>query len=133
MRPGCIEDLLYFVEAGRAYTQLTPFAFDAESYAKNVLRLLDDPMVVTVVTGEPVTGHSVARLSPSLYDDGQIIGRVFTTWGKGGLSCLREVERQCFNRGASFVIVDAWMEPRLEKVYLRQGYESADRLFVKER
>ena len=133
MRPGCIEDLVYFIEAGREYSKETPFRFDAESYARNVIQLLNDPQVITMVTGNPVTGHSVARLTPSLYDESEIIGRVFTTWGKGGLRCFQEVERQCFQRGARFVMADTWIEPRLANVYRRRGYQAADSLLVKAR
>ena len=130
MRLARIDDLDYFIQAGREFCEHSPFAFNEPDYARNVLRILDDPIHIVIV--EPGLAHCAAQLAPSLYDSSQIIGRVFSTWGTGGLKCFSGVERECQRRGAVFLIADAWLTPRIAKFYRRRGMREADRVFLKE-
>lgn len=129
MRPAKHSDIGYFVRAGREFCAFTPFQFDAPSYAEAIHALLDDPNVIAIVGDEC---HCVARLAPNFYNAGEVVARIISTWGKGGLECFREVERLCTERGARFIMADSWIEPRIERFYERQGMTRMDSVFIKE-
>lgn len=120
----------YFIRAGEEFCQSTPFTFHAPSYAKNVAGVLTDPEAIAIVFGEPVTGHCVAKLSRNLYNDSEIIARIVTTWGNGGLKCYREVRRQAKKIGANFIRADVYIEPRMAKVYERDGMVLTDGVYT---
>lgn len=131
MRPAGYEDIDYFVRAGKEFCEYTPFSFDVKSYSEVIKSLIDDPYCVLVVDGEPAKCHSVAKLVPNFYNANEIVAKVFTTWGLGGLKCFREVERQCRERGAKFLIADSMIAPRVMKFYERRGMEHQDSVFIK--
>lgn len=132
MREPTHEDIPYFIRAGRAFSDLTPLGFDSGSYAENVRQMIDSPSVIAVVDGDPVRAHCAAALTPSLYDASEVIARVYTTWGPGGLRCFREVEKRAKERGARFLIADSFAEPRVMKFYERIGMQQADITYIKE-
>ncbi len=132
MRRARHEDIEYFVQAGWDWCKHTPFTFDEEDYAGIVHALIDDRDCIAVVDGEPVRCHSVAKLSPSFYNAGEVIAKVFTTWGDGGLNCFVEVERLAKERGAKFLIADSFIAPRIIKFYERRDMYLTDSVFIKE-
>lgn len=131
MRPARHDDIDYFIRAGREFCKETPFAFNAEDYAERVHKIINDPNTVSIVNGDPVCCHSAATLYPSMYDASQIIARVFTTWGPGGLDCFVEVEHRCRDRGAAFIMADSYIAPRIMRFYKRRGMKRADSVFIK--
>ena len=131
MRPAEHKDIEYFVRVGKEFCEYTPFSFDAESYAEIIGSLIDDPDCVSVVGGDPVKCHSVAKLVPNFYNANEIVAKVFTTWGKGGLKCFAEVEKICRDRGAKFLIADSMIEPRVIKFYEKHGMSHQDSVFMK--
>ncbi len=132
MRKAVHSDINYCVLAGREFCEQTPFEFDEESYSLVVHSLVDDPDVVFVVDGDPVQCHSVAKLIPNFYNANEIIAKVFTTWGAGGLRCFVEVERLAKEKGAKFIMADSLREPRIERFYERRGMTIQDSVFIKE-
>ena len=132
MREANHSDVDYFVQAGKEFCEQTPFKFDQESYRSVIHSLVDDPDVVSVVDGDPVKCHSVAKLIPNFYNANEIIAKVFTTWGIGGLRCFIEVEKITKARGAKFIIADSMIAPRIIRFYERQGMTCQDSVFIKE-
>lgn len=129
VRKATYDDLDYFIEAGRDFCLHTPFSFDADSYGESVKAILANPDCLAYVTG---TGHSVALLVPNFYNSDEIIAKVFTTWGKGGLKCFREVEKQSRAKGAKFIMADSYIQPRVIKFYERIGMRLADWVYIKD-
>ena len=129
MRDALQSDIPYFVEAGRQFVQFTPFSFDAESYAEALERIIDaETTVSSVIEGK---GHCAATLGPSMFDSRELIARVFTTWGRGGLRCFIDVERKAKKRGAKFIVADSYVEPRIIKFYERRGMFLTDSVYLK--
>ena len=131
MRSAEHNDIDYFVEAGREFCEYTPFSFDAESYAEVIHELIDDEDCVSMVDGDPVRCHSVAKLMPNFYNASEIVAKIFTTWGNGGLNCFVEVERICKQRGAGFLMADSMITPKVTRFYERNGMELQDSVFIK--
>ena len=129
MRKAEHSDLAWFIEAGRAFCEHTPFEFDEGSYANACMTLIDSPEVISAV-GDRC--HCLALLVPNFYNGNEIIAKVFTIWGNGGLKCFREVERQAKERGAKFILADSFVEPRLCKFYERHGMTLTDSVYLKE-
>lgn len=121
----------YFVSAGREFCKHTPFSFDPESYAEMAKGIIESPDVICIVDGDPVRCHCAAKLVPSLYDSQQVVARVFTTWGRGGLNCFERVEGLCREAGAHFLIADALIAPAITRFYERRGMKQIDTLFMK--
>lgn len=119
----------HFIGAGRDFCAITGFSFDDESYAKSLQEILDAENSI-VVTGDGC--HCVAMLVPSLYDSRETIARVFSTWGRGGLRCFREVERIAKERGARYMIADQMYDKRIGSFYRRIGMREADTTYIKE-
>ena len=132
MRTAEHADIDYFIKAGMEFCEYTPFSFDAESYAVVIHNLVDDADCVAIVDGDPVKCHSVAKLIPNFYNADEIVAKVFTTWGPGGLKCFAEVERICKARGARFLMADSMIAPRVQKFYERRGMTQQDSVFIKE-
>ena len=130
MREARHEDIDYFIRSGKAFCESTPFSFDAESYAEAVHNIIDDPDCISAVI--PGKAHCVAKLVPNFYNDSEIIAKVFTTWGKGGLLCFTEVEKQARNQGATFLMADSFIDSRVIRFYERHNMTLADSVFIKE-
>ena len=131
-REATHDDIEYFVESGREFCAKTPFDFDAEGYAENVARFIDSDECIAVVTGDPVSGHSVGVLVSSFWRPDNILCKIFTTSGRGGLRCFREVERRAADAGAKYLFADSWLEPRIISYYEKNGMSLTDKVFLKE-
>lgn len=131
MREATADDLPYFIEAAETFTKDTPYRFDPNSYGQRVMELIGSPAFLSSVANEPPTGHCAALIYESLYDRNQRICNIFTTWGRGGLDCFRDVLRQAKAAGCDIVIADSWIEPRIMQAYKRLGFEQADIKFVR--
>ena len=132
MRNAQHSDMDYFVRAGREYCEYTPFSFNQESYVEVLNNVIDDPDCIFIVSGDPVNCHSLAKLTPNFYNASEIIAKVFSTWGLGGLKCFREVERIAKQRGAKFLLADSMIEPRIIRFYEKTGMVLQDSVFIKE-
>ena len=128
IREATLSDLPYFMRAAHDFVQATPLSLDPESYLNNVIELIynDDAMIYT--TG---SGHCAVILVPSLYDSEQIIAKIITTWGRGGLQCFRAAVKWAAEQGASLLMADSYIEPRIEKFYERFGMIRADNVYMK--
>jgi len=73
----------------------------------------------------------MAKLMPNLYNDSEIIAKVFTTWGQGGLKCFTEVERISKERGAMFLMADSMIAPKIIQCYENIGMKMHDSVFMK--
>lgn len=131
MREATTDDIDYFIKAGQDFCEYTPFVFDSDSYADVIRQLLDDPDCIAIVDGNPTHCHCVAKLMPNFYNDGEIIAKVFTTWGHGGLKCFAEVERICKEMGAIFLMADSMIAPKIIKFYENIGMKLNDSVFMK--
>lgn len=131
MRWATTDDIDYFIQAGKDFCQHTPFVFDAKSYTEVVRELLDDPDCIAIVDGNPTRCHCAAKLMPNFYNDNEIIAKVFTTWGRGGLKCFTEVERICRDRGVMFLMADSMIVPKIIKFYENIGMKMHDSVFMK--
>jgi len=123
IRDPISEDLDYFIEAGREYTKLVGFDFDEEVFIRTL---------VTAITSEQVKffvldgkAHCIIQLTPSLYGR-DIIARVVTTWGKGGTRCLRAAYEWAKEQGATKIIADANLNPKIARVYKELGMKKYD-------
>ena len=132
MRPAEHKDIDYFVRVGEEFCKNTPYTFDADGYSMFIHGIIKDPDSISIVNGDPVICHCAAKLVPSFYDPEQIVCRVFTTWGKGGLECFREVERLAVIRGADFILADSYIEPRIMRFYEHICMRQTDSVFIKE-
>lgn len=132
IREPVSDDLLYFMEAGRLFTEKTPYSFDENYYAEQVMNFIEADHTIIRVKGYPAEAHCAAMLIPSMYHPDEFICRVFSTWGNGGLECFREVERQAQATGAHFLIADSYIEPRIMKFYAHNGMTHSDVVFLKE-
>lgn len=132
MRLAAHEDIGYFVNAGREFAKNTPYSFDEDSYTRLVHEVIKNPQYLVIVDGDSTQCHCAAMLAPSIYNVDEIVARVFTTWGPGGLNCFREVETLAKEEGAKFIIADSFTEPRMMKFYERNGMKPADTVFIKE-
>jgi len=131
LRPASRDDIDYFILAGKTFCEHTPFSFDEKSYEAVVRQLLDDPDCIAIVDGDPTKCHCVAKLIPNFYNGNEIIAKVFTTWGPGGLNCFVEVERICKEMGAMFLSADSMIAPRVTRFYERRGLQHFDSVFMK--
>lgn len=132
MREARHEDIDYFIRAGREFTKSTPFSFDADGYSRFVHELLKNEDAIVLVSGEPIQGHCAALLVDSFYDPNELVCKVFSTWGKGGLQCFYEVQAIAEERGADFLLADSFIEPRIMRFYDKIGMRQADSVFIKE-
>ncbi len=129
MRRAKHSDIDYFVRAGREFCENTPYSFDEDGYSMFVHEIIKDPDSIVLV-GDGC--HCAAKLVPSFYNPEQLICRVFTTWGAGGLECFREVERIAVIEGADFILADSYIEPRIMKFYELNNMRQTDSVFIKE-
>lgn len=128
IREATLSDLPQFAKAASEFIVRTPFHLNIEDYLENVIGILGDTNSVVYTSGE---GHAAVTLTPSFYDRSQVIGRVFTTWGKGGLECFRACEQWAKEHGAAFLIADSFIDPRITKFYERIGMTQTDHLYMK--
>ncbi len=128
IREAELSDLPYFMRAAQDFVQATPLSLDPESYLNNVIELIYNDDAVIFTTG---FGHCAVILVPSLYDSEQIIARVISTWGRGGLQCFKSSVRWAKEHGASLLMADSYIEPRIEKFYERFGMIRADNVYMK--
>jgi len=132
MRRAQHSDINYFVRVGREFCENSFYSFDEDGYSMFAHEIIKVPDCIVLVSGDPVISHCAAKLVPSFYDPGQIVCRVFSTWGPGGLECFREVERIAVLEGAHFILADSYIEPRIMNFYKHNDMRQADSVFVKE-
>ncbi|MCP4934697.1 MAG: hypothetical protein GY927_10955 [bacterium] len=125
-------DIDYLIGAAKAFIPHTPYSFDEGSYTMVAHSLIKDPDSIFIVRGRPAECHCVAKLVSSIYNRDEVIARVVSTWGPGGLKCFDEVERLAYINGAKFIMADLLVEPRMESFYRRLGMTKADTLYFKE-
>ena len=129
MREATIADLPHFARAAEAFIPSTPFVLDLESYLENVVRLIESPDVGIFVNDRG--GHCAVMLQPSLYSSGQLLARVISTWGTGGLECFKACERWARERGAEVLMADCLTDERIASFYAKIGMQSMDSVYVK--
>ncbi len=128
IREAEISDLPYFIKAAQEFIEETPFNLDPESYLNQVIDLIQSDNAAIFTTGK---GHCAVVLVPSLYDENQIIAKIVSTWGKGGLKCFKVASEWASANGATVLMADSYIEPRMEKFYLRTGMTPADIVYMK--
>ena len=128
IREAEISDLPYFIKAAQEFIEETPFNLDPESYLDQVIDFIQRDDTAIFTTG---SGHCAIVLVPSLYDDKQIIAKVVSTWGSGGLQCFKVAAQWAFDNGASVLMADSYIEPRMKKFYQRFGMVQADIVYMK--
>jgi len=128
IRQAEISDLPYFLRAAQEFIELTPFSLDVESYLDNMIQLISNESSGIFTTG---TGHCVIVLVPSLYNSNEIIGRVISTWGVGGLKCFKHAVRWAKHNGASILMADSFVDTRMESFYKRFGMIQTDRVYLR--
>ncbi len=131
-RPARHSDIGYFVDVAREFNKSMPYTLDEDSYTISIHELIKDPDAIFVVKGNPAIAHCLIRLGHSIYNQYEIIARVVSTWGPGGLECFRYAEALAQAEGAHFLIADSFAETRIEKFYLRNGMKEMDKSFCKE-
>ena len=129
IREATIDDLPYFAQAGKEFIKTTAYTLDSDVYFENMLDYIDNPDVGLFVIGAP-SGHCGIALIQSMYGK-ELIGRVVTTWGKGGLKCFKAAEQWAKDHGAKYLIADSLVDPRICKFYERNGMKQIDVLFSK--
>lgn len=133
IREATEADLPYLVEAGRQYAKANKLSFDTR-YCREAIRqyITGDHTVVLVHTeDDEAVGHCAASCATSLYGFDRTI-RVVSTWGKGGLMCLKQIIVMAFVYGYNRIIVDAPIGSRVDKAYRRMGFTPHDTLYIKD-
>lgn len=124
-------DLPYALDAAEKYCAQQGTEYDEDHSREFILRAMEIGHVfVATENGEPV-GHSGAIIAPDFYSP-NLTARVFTTWGKGGLQCLKYVTAVVKMHGAKKIIADAPTGSRLRKIYERMGYDHTYDFFIKD-
>jgi len=121
-------DLPYFLRTAQEFVEHTPFSLDPESYLIQVADMIHRKDMAIFTTGE---GHCAVALMPSMYDTNQIVAKVVSTGGTGGLKCFRKAAKWAQGEGASILIADSYLEPRMDKFYERFGMIQTDSVFIK--
>lgn len=132
VRAATYDDIDYLLSSSKAFCEKTPLSFDTDGHLQQLKQILDNDDAIVVVGGDPVTCHCAGVLTPSFWNPDDIICKIFTTSGAGGLQCFREVERIARERGATFLMADSWLEPRIISFYERNNMSAMDTVFLKE-
>ena len=128
IREAELSDLPHFIRAAQEFIEETPFNLDPESYLEQVIGLIQSDDAGVFISGE---GHCAIVLVPSLYDSSELIAKVISTWGKGSLKCFKVAVEWAADQGATVLMADSYIEPRMEKFYLRAGMIPADTVYMK--
>lgn len=70
-------------------------------------------------------------LADSVYGD-DVVVKILSTWGSGGIDCLRKAIEWAKESGATRIIADAGLEPRIAKFYKRVGMKECDTNYMGE-
>ena len=127
IREPLADDLDYFIDVGKQYAEENGLDFDEGIYLGSLMEIAQNQNVkIYVIPGQ---SHCIMRLFQSTYGK-DVIARVLSTAGKGGIQCFRKARRWAIRRGATKIIADANKEPRIDKFYRRIGMHKQDTNYI---
>lgn len=127
IRGATEDDLGYFIAAARSYAEVIGLDFDEDVFTESFYSLLEAENIFFFVI--PNRAHCVIMLTPSLFGN-DLVAKVISTWGRGGVDCFRAARKFAKSRGATKIMADANLSQRLVKFYKRVGMKKFDTNFM---
>lgn len=140
IRTATAWDLPDLMRMARAFLEATPYASIgiAESFPQLLLKLIDEHILLVADTGR-VRGMAAVMLVPLYFNPSHVAASELFWWidpdarGSGvGRELLDAIEAAAKERGAkTLAMISMKAMTDVEGVYLKRGYEAAERTFVR--
>jgi len=140
IRDATLEDFEYFYTAARSFLDTTGdgayLNLNPEGYHRFFANMVEADFCKLVIKrhGGSTVGHCGMLLIPSIFDETQTIGKIFTVWGKGALALVNTCEDYARERGAVLILADSHRklkQPAVARAYEKKGFELSDQLYMK--
>ncbi len=139
IRDAIDSDIPYLVPAAKSYLEETGdgqyLSFDETTYINNALAMIGEESVkIQINDKQGPVGHCAMLVTPSLFDNNQFTGKIFSVWGDGAFGLVKRCEKWAKERGVAAIYSDSHKKLKqksIARAYKKMGYELSDQLYMK--